>query len=104
MRIGVDATCWSNRRGYGRYTRALLIALLALEKENHYTFFADYESEEFPLPSGVEVCRIATTVPTIQAAGSDSRRSLRDLWAVAQAIRRTNVEVLSSPRNILMSQ
>jgi len=97
MRIGVDATCWSNRRGYGRYTRALLTALLELDKQNHYTFFTDYESEEFPLPSGAEVCRIATTVPTIQAAGADSRRSLRDLWAVAQAIRRANVEVIFFP-------
>lgn len=23
MRIGVDATCWANRRGYGRYARSL---------------------------------------------------------------------------------
>jgi len=97
MRIGVDVTCWSNRRGYGRYTRALLTALLESDNENHYTFFADYESEEFPLPSGVEVSRIATTVPTIQAAGADTRRSLHDLWAVAQAIRRANVEVIFFP-------
>ena len=97
MRIGVDATCWSNRRGYGRYTRALLTALLELDQQNHYTFFVDYESEEFPLPAGVEVCRIATKVPTIQAAGADSRRSLPDLWAVAQAIRRANVDVIFFP-------
>src|SRR5271165_2164633 len=97
MRIGVDATCWPNRRGYGRYTRALLTALLELDKQNHYIFFADYESEEFPLPPGAEVCRIATKVPTIQAAGADSRRSLADLWAVAQAIRRAKAEVIFFP-------
>ena len=28
MRIGVDATCWHNRRGYGRHARALLRALV----------------------------------------------------------------------------
>ncbi len=97
MRVGVDATCWSNRRGYGRYTRALLTALLELDQQNHYTFFADYESEEFPLPSGVEICRIATKVPTIQAAGADSRRSVADLWAVAQAIRGANADVIFFP-------
>ena len=53
MRIGVDATSWSNRRGYGRYTRALLTALLELDQHNHYTFFVDYESDEFPLPQGL---------------------------------------------------
>ena len=97
MRVGVDATCWSNRRGYGRYTRALLTALLELDPQNHYTFFADYESEEFPLPSGVEICRIATKVPTIQAAGADSRRSVADLWAVAHAVRRANTDVIFFP-------
>src|SRR5271169_5370198 len=97
MRIGVDATCWSNRRGYGRYTRALLTALLELDKQNHYKFFVDHDSEEFPLPSGAEVRRVATKVPTIQAAGADSRRSLPDLWAVAQAIRKGNVEVIFFP-------
>jgi glycosyltransferase involved in cell wall biosynthesis len=97
MRVGVDATCWSNRRGYGRYTRALLTALLELDQQNHYTFFADYESEEFPLPSGVELFRIATKVPTIQAAGADSRRSVADLWAVAQAIRQANTDVIFFP-------
>jgi glycosyltransferase involved in cell wall biosynthesis len=97
MRVGVDATCWSNRRGYGRYTRALLTAVLEMDHQNQYTFFADYESEGFPLPSGVEVCRIATKVPTIQAAGADSRRSLADLWAVAQAIRQANADAIFFP-------
>jgi glycosyltransferase involved in cell wall biosynthesis len=97
MRIGVDATCWSNRRGYGRFTRALLTALAELDRQNHYTFFVDYESDEFPLPAGIETCRIATTVPTIQAAGADSRRSLSDLWAVAQAIRRAGADVIFFP-------
>lgn len=97
MRVGVDATCWGNRRGYGRFTRALLTALLELDQKNHYTFFVDCESEEFPLPEGAEVCRVATSVPTIQAAGADSRRSLPDLWAVAQAIRRANVDVIFFP-------
>ena len=97
MRVGVDATCWANRRGYGRFTRALLSALVELDRQNHYTFFIDYESDEFPLPPGVEVCRIATTVPTIQAAGADSRRSMSDLWAVAQAIRRADTDVIFFP-------
>ena len=24
MRVGIDGSCWSNRRGYGRFTRALV--------------------------------------------------------------------------------
>jgi glycosyltransferase involved in cell wall biosynthesis len=97
MRIGVDATCWCNRRGYGRFTRALFTALREVDHDNHYTFFADYESEEFPLPSGVDVCRVGTKTPTIKAAGADSSRSLSDLWRVAQAFRGAPIDLLYFP-------
>jgi glycosyltransferase involved in cell wall biosynthesis len=97
MRIGVDATTWSNRRGYGRFTRALITAAVELDQRNHYTLFVDHESGEFPLPSGVEVCRIAGKMPTITAAGADSRRSLSDMWAVARAVRRAQVDLIYFP-------
>jgi len=97
MRIGVDATTWSNRRGYGRFTRALITAAVELDQRNHYTLFVDHESGEFPLPPGVEVCRIFTKVPTITAAGADSRRSLSDMWAVARAVRRAQVDLIYFP-------
>ena len=97
MRIGVDATSWVNRRGYGRYTRALMTAALELDQHNHYTFFVDCESDEFPLPAGVVVCRVATKTPTIKAAGADSRRSVADMWAVASAVRRSQLDVVYFP-------
>jgi hypothetical protein len=40
MRIGVDATCWDNNRGYGRHSRALLRALVRLDQANRYTCFS----------------------------------------------------------------
>ena len=97
MRIGVDATSWQNRRGYGRYTRALLTAALELDQRNRYTLFVDHESAEFPLPRDVEVCRVQTKVPTVKAAGADSRRSLSDMWAVASAVRRARVDLIYFP-------
>jgi len=97
MRIGVDATSWSNRRGYGRYTRALMAAVLELDQHNQYTLFVDSDSDEFPLPSGVEICRVSTSTPTIKAAGADSRRSVADMWAVASAIRRARVDLVYFP-------
>lgn len=97
MRIGVDATTWANRRGYGRFTRALITAATELDQRNQYTLFVDNESDEFPLPPGVEICRITTTVPTITAAGADSRRSLSDMWAVARAVRRAQVDLIYFP-------
>jgi hypothetical protein len=41
MRIGIDVVCWSNRRGYGRFTWELLKALLRVDRKNGYLFFVD---------------------------------------------------------------
>src|SRR5579859_8054428 len=97
MRVGVDATSWSNRRGYGRFTRALLSEVIKFDRQNCYTFFVDQESEEFPLPADVDVWRVPTRVPTVQAASADGSRSLSDLWQVAKAFRNAPIDLLYFP-------
>ena len=97
MRIGIDATCWPNRRGYGRFARSLVTATLALDRTNEYVFYIDDESPEFPLPAGVRVERIATRVPTVRAAGAQGRRSLGDLWAVSRAISKARLDLFFFP-------
>ena len=88
MRIGVDASCWANQRGYGRYTRELLTALLALDQQNQYQFFIDDQSarQADGLPPGVSLVKVATSQAATQAASASGRRSLRDLWAMRQAV------------------
>jgi glycosyltransferase involved in cell wall biosynthesis len=88
MRIGVDASCWANQRGYGRYTRELLNALLSLDRRNEYLLFIDKASALLAddLPAGVEQVRVETSKPATQAASAAGRRSLRDLWAMRQAV------------------
>jgi alpha-1,3-rhamnosyl/mannosyltransferase len=97
MRIGVDATCWSNRRGYGRFARALLTATLAVDRSNEYVFFTDQSADEFPMPTSVEVVRVAAGVPTIQAAAANGRRSLGDLWAISRAISGRKLDLFFFP-------
>lgn len=97
MRIGVDATCWSNRRGYGRFARALLGATLALDRSSEYIFFTDDAADEFPLPAGVEIVRVAADVPTIRAAGASGRRSLKDMWANSRAISSRKLDLFFFP-------
>jgi len=97
LRIGVDATCWSNRRGYGRFARALLNAVVTLDRQNHYTFFTDLAEDEFPVPAGVEMVRVTGGVPTIQAAGAQGSRSLRDMWALSRAISARPLDVFFFP-------
>ncbi len=98
MRIGVDATCWATRRGYGRFLRALLTATLAIDRENEYTFFIDSKNEEFPLPTHcAEVIRADCGVPTSKAAGADGRRSLRDMWSLSRTINRQKLDLFFFP-------
>lgn len=97
MRIGVEATCFSNKRGYGRFTRSLLRALLALDRRNSYVFFIDSSKQLFDLPNGAEVIRIPTKFPALQAASANSHRSLRDVWLVSRTIARQRLDVLFFP-------
>ncbi len=98
MRIGVDATCWANRRGYGRFTRALLTAALALDRDNEYVFFVDDDREEFPLPKDrVEVVRVRVGVPTVKAASANGHRSFRDVHALSRAIHGEKVDLFFFP-------
>ncbi len=97
MRIGVDATCWSNRRGYGRFTRSLLTAALALDRLNQYVFFIDEDSKEFLLPQGAKIIRVAADRPTVQAAAANGRRSLKDLWAIRRAMDSEKVDLFFFP-------
>jgi glycosyltransferase involved in cell wall biosynthesis len=97
MRIGVDATCWSNRRGYGRFARALLTATLAVDRANEYVFFTDQPADEFPLPPNVGVVRVNADVPTIQAAAANGRRSIGDMWAISRAISGRKLDLFFFP-------
>ncbi len=84
MRIGIDATCWSNHRGFGRFVRELLQAIARLGTDDAYVLFADRQTAaaaEFP--SGWQVVVGDTAEAPVQAAAADSRRSLRDLWGDA---------------------
>jgi glycosyltransferase involved in cell wall biosynthesis len=97
MRIGVDATCWQNRRGYGRHARALLGALVQRYPEHEYVFFLDSKTGLETIPSAVQLRVIESPNPTAVAAGASGRRSLRDMWRVSRAISQEPLDVLLFP-------
>lgn len=87
MRVGVDVSCWSNKRGFGRFTRELLKSLLAIDQENEYWFFIDRQTAagaEFPEKAHVVV--INTSISQTLAASASGRRSLKDLWAMTRCV------------------
>src|SRR5580658_5408412 len=97
MRIGVDATCWHNRRGYGRHLRALLRALVRLDRANQYTLFLDSTEAAEPTPEQCEVRVVASDVPTVQAASASGRRSIADMWRMSRALSAPEFDLLLFP-------
>jgi glycosyltransferase involved in cell wall biosynthesis len=96
-KIGVDATCWQNNRGYGRHARALLGALARLDTENHYTFFLDDDEGLARLPPGVEARLSPAASPAAVAASADGHRSLGDIWRMSRALSDPKFDLLLFP-------
>ena len=86
MRIGVDATCWQNTRGYGRHARTLLRTLVPMDAANQYTFVLDDPSAVQALPAGVDVEVVSSENPTALAASADGSRSLSQMWNMSRAL------------------
>jgi alpha-1,3-rhamnosyl/mannosyltransferase len=97
MQIGVDATCWQNKRGYGRHSRALLQALVRLDTANHYTFFMDSSQGNEQFPSQVQVRTVSASKPTALAAAANGRRTLGDMWRMSRALSSRGFDLLLFP-------
>ncbi len=97
MKIGVDATTWQNKRGYGRFARALLDALVRVDSINHYTFFVDSSDNTDKIPGSVDVRLVRTTKATVDAASSEGARSIGDMIRMSKAMSDRDLEVLLFP-------
>jgi len=97
MRIAVDATCWHNRRGYGRHARALLRALVELDRENRYTLFLDSTEDAEPAPAECEVRILRAAVPTFRAASAAGHRTLADMWRMSRALSAPEFDLVLFP-------
>lgn len=99
MRIGVDASCWVNGRGYGRYTRHLLPEMARLAPEHEFICFLDSRARQsFDLvrPNVRPVVVNQTRSPT-EAAAADGNRSPSDMLRFTRAVWRERPDVFFSP-------
>ena len=74
LHICIDATSWANDRGYGRFTREIVKALVGRDEGFQYTLLFDQLPEE-PLPHGAEIRSARTSRGLNQAAVGSSARS-----------------------------
>lgn len=98
MRVGIDVTCWCNRRGFGRFTRELITALVNVAPGDEYVLFADRQTaESAELPESCPVVTGDTSAAAVEAASADGRRSFGDVLAMRRVVKREKLDVMFFP-------
>lgn len=98
MRVGVDATTWVNRRGYGRFARNAVRALVERDRGTTYLMYIDsLTAEQADLPGRAETRRIKLRSAPSEAASAKSSRSIGDLLRMGLAVRRDRPDVFLFP-------
>jgi len=97
VKIGIDATCWWNNRGFGRYTREMLTALFQLDTQHHFTLFIDQPIEDLSRFANVEIIEVGSSRPTTEAAVADSSRSVLDMFRLYRAVASTRLDLMYFP-------
>ena len=97
MRIAVDASCWGNNRGFGRFTRELLGAMTRSDQDNDYILLSDAEIPAGTLGPRASVLRVATARRVVDAATADSRRGIGDVLAFRRAAAAARADILFYP-------
>jgi glycosyltransferase involved in cell wall biosynthesis len=99
LRIGVDAACLANGRGYGRFTRELLAALVESARDHRFVLYGDrasLHSAELDAPN-VSVVHVDQHVSPARAAAADGYRSPSDMLRLTRAVWRDRPDVFWSP-------
>jgi glycosyltransferase involved in cell wall biosynthesis len=99
LRIGIDATCWANGRGYGRYTRELVRSLVSLAPEHEFICFLDARAaERFDLDSrNVRRAVVAQNASPTLAATTGAGRSPVDMLRLTRAVGRQSLHAFLCP-------
>lgn len=97
LEIGVDATTWWNQRGFGRFTRSLLGAMIAADRRHRFTLFVDRPPAPEMLAANVRIVEVASSATVTRAAVANGSRAMRDLLRFRQAVRATQLDVFWFP-------
>jgi glycosyltransferase involved in cell wall biosynthesis len=98
MRIGIDGSCLSNRRGFGRFARQLLESLGRQATHHHFTVFVDRPSAgSVEIPDRFEPVMVDVGEAPSQAASAQGRRRFRDMVAMGRAVARSSLDLIYFP-------
>lgn len=97
MNIGIDATSWLNNRGFGRFTRELLVALFALDCEHKFHLFVDQPIDDLSDFPNVTVSLVDSSKPTTEAAVANGSRSPFDMYKMYRAVAAADLDIMFYP-------
>jgi glycosyltransferase involved in cell wall biosynthesis len=102
MRVGIDGSCWVNRRGFGRFTRALVAAMAEQSADGpELRLLLDSASLQDPtlppIPQGVEVDVVLVGAAPATAAAAEGSRSVRDILAMSRGARAARYDAFFFP-------
>ena len=97
MNIGIDATCWWNKRGFGRMARELLSAMFQIESAHRYFLFIDQQADQAMALPNIETVQVFPSRPVTDAAVVNDRRALGDMLALYRAVSRNPVDIMFFP-------
>ena len=100
MQIGIDATCWANARGYGRFTRQIIPALAELAASDQFVCFLDpFSAASFDLesPNVQKVVVSGIREAPVRAAAAGTSRSVADILRLTNAVHSERLDVFFSP-------
>lgn len=97
MRIAIDASCWLNNRGFGRFTRELVGAMLRRDKANEYVLLSDDNLELEDSEASVELLRVSTARRVVESATADTRRGIRDVLEFRRAAAAARPDIIFFP-------
>lgn len=95
--IGVDATTWWNKRGFGRFTRSLLGAMIAEGRGHEFVLFVDRAPAAEMLAANVRIVEVGSSATVTAAAVADGSRSVKDLLIFRSAVRAVPLDVFWFP-------
>ena len=96
MRIGIDGGCWTNRRGFGRFTRELVTALARRGRHEYHVLLDPDGFGAFAVP-GAHPIRVGVSAPASSTATASSRRPLFDILRMMSATRRNMFDLFWFP-------
>jgi len=98
MQIGIDGSCLSNRRGFGRFTRRLLEAVSQQATEHRFTVFVDRPSAPaVNVPERFDRVVVDVVEAPSRAASAQGRRRWRDMIAMGLAVARSRIDLMYFP-------